>query len=50
MTEHIPVAQNNMIRVGIAFYEWKVRTLKENDVFAEKLEELAKLLVSLQFD
>lgn len=34
-----------MIRVGIAFYEWKVRTLKENEVFELKLEELNKLLV-----
>lgn len=34
-----------MIRVGIAFYEWKVRTLKENEVFEIKLEELNKLLV-----
>jgi len=38
-----------MIRVGIAFYEWKVRTLKENEVFELKLEELNKLLVFISY-
>lgn len=33
-----------MIRVGIAYLEWKERILKENEYFELKLVELRKLL------
>ncbi|KAM3145618.1 hypothetical protein pb186bvf_002392 [Paramecium bursaria] len=44
ITDITPRGQTNMIRVGIAYLQWKERILKENEYFELKLIELRKLL------
>ncbi|CAD8153003.1 unnamed protein product [Paramecium octaurelia] len=47
INSHIPVAQADMIRVGLAYLEWKQRILKENEFFEQKIVELGKQLENL---
>ncbi|CAD8062986.1 unnamed protein product [Paramecium sonneborni] len=47
INSHIPVAQADMIRVGLAYLEWKQRILKENEFFEQKIVELGKQLEHL---
>ncbi|CAD8152748.1 unnamed protein product [Paramecium pentaurelia] len=47
INSHIPIAQADMIRVGLAYLEWKQRILKENEFFEQKIVELGKQLENL---